>query len=194
VTTPVDQAKDAMDAWVMSVEDLRVSVMQTAQGALANFFDQVAAGTANASDAWKSMLRGMLSALNKFMADRIVLEFMMALGFSAPGTTTEIPGKAMGGVEQGGFVPVREYAYGGIVTRPTLGLVGEGQHNEAIVPLPDGRSIPVQMTGGGQADSFSINIQAMDAASVKSLLLSDAGQRSIVAAFQNARSTRRGFA
>ena len=37
-----------------------------------------------------------------------------------------------------------------MVTSPTLGMVGEGGMNEAIVPLPDGRSIPVQMGGGGE--------------------------------------------
>jgi len=33
------------------------------------------------------------------------------------------------------------------VDRPTLGLVGEGKYPEAIVPLPDGRSIPVKFEG-----------------------------------------------
>jgi len=40
---------------------------------------------------------------------------------------------------------IRKFANGGIVNGPTLGLVGEGRYNEAIVPLPDGKSIPVQM-------------------------------------------------
>ena len=51
---------------------------------------------------------------------------------------------ANGAVWKGGF---QAFANGGMVTSPTLGLVGEGKYNEAIVPLPDGRSIPVQMTG-----------------------------------------------
>ena len=40
-----------------------------------------------------------------------------------------------------------------MVKGPTLGLVGEGKYNEAIVPLPDGRSIPVQMRGAGGSGS-----------------------------------------
>lgn len=52
--------------------------------------------------------------------------------------------KANGGVFSGGF---QAFANGGIVNQPTLGLIGEGSMNEAIVPLPDGKSIPVQMTG-----------------------------------------------
>ena len=53
---------------------------------------------------------------------------------------------ANGGVFRGGF---RAFARGGIATGPTLGLVGEGRYNEAVVPLPDGRSIPVVQRGGG---------------------------------------------
>ena len=53
---------------------------------------------------------------------------------------------ANGGVFPGGF---QAFASGGIINQPTLGLVGEGRYNEAVVPLPDGRSIPVNMRGGG---------------------------------------------
>ena len=56
---------------------------------------------------------------------------------------------ANGGVAQGGWkpFPVTPFANGGTVSGPTLGLVGEGKYNEAIVPLPDGRSIPVALQG-----------------------------------------------
>jgi len=49
---------------------------------------------------------------------------------------------ANGGIAPGGF---QAFANGGVVSGPTLGLVGEGRYNEAIVPLPDGKSIPVQL-------------------------------------------------
>jgi len=52
---------------------------------------------------------------------------------------------------------VRPFATGGIVTGPTMGLVGEGRYNEAVVPLPDGKSIPVQL-GGGAGSKVSTNI------------------------------------
>ena len=44
---------------------------------------------------------------------------------------------------------IRAFASGGVVSSPTLGLIWEGQYNEAVVPLPNGRSIPVQMSWGG---------------------------------------------
>ena len=67
---------------------------------------------------------------------------------SAIGNSGFTPGpilNANGNVLRGGF---HAFAAGGVVTGPTLGLVGEGRYNEAIVPLPDGRRIPVDMRGG----------------------------------------------
>lgn len=53
---------------------------------------------------------------------------------------------ADGGVAAGGWkpLPLTAFANGGMVNGPTLGLIGEGRYNEAIVPLPNGRSIPVE--------------------------------------------------
>jgi hypothetical protein len=39
--------------------------------------------------------------------------------------------------------------HGGVVTEPTMALMGEGASNEAVVPLPNGRSIPVDFGSGG---------------------------------------------
>jgi tape measure domain-containing protein len=60
----------------------------------------------------------------------------------------------------GNIIPASpfEFAKGGIVTGPTNALIGEGGMNEAIVPLPNGRSIPVQMAGGGAAGNIQTNI------------------------------------
>jgi hypothetical protein len=57
----------------------------------------------------------------------------------------------------GGFYSGVKFANGGVVTGPTLGLVGEGRFNEAIVPLPNGKSIPVDL-GDGAGNNISTNI------------------------------------
>ena len=69
-----------------------------------------------------------------------------------------VVGSANGNVLVGGFTP---FANGGIVKGPTLGLVGEGRYNEAVVPLPDGRKIPVEMgkgMGGNVSSSVVVTI------------------------------------
>lgn len=63
------------------------------------------------------------------------------------------PAFANGGIAVGGF---KAFANGGMVTGPTMGLVGEGRYNEAIVPLPDGKSIPVDL--GGATGNKNVNV------------------------------------
>lgn len=57
-----------------------------------------------------------------------------------------------------GAVPLRKYANGGIATSPQLALYGEGKRPEAYVPLPDGRTIPVTMSGDGGARGGNNNV------------------------------------
>lgn len=71
-----------------------------------------------------------------------------ASGFS--GLLKDIwPFEGGGIMTSAGPMPLNMYAGGGIVDRPQLFVAGEGRYAEAIVPLPDGRSIPVQLSGGG---------------------------------------------
>ena len=45
---------------------------------------------------------------------------------------------------------IRQFAKGGIVTGPTAAMIGEGGMNEAVVPLPNGKAIPVDFGKGGK--------------------------------------------
>jgi TP901 family phage tail tape measure protein len=76
-------------------------------------------------------------------------------------------------LETGGPVP---FARGGIARSPTLGLIAEAGVPEAVVPLPDGRAIPVRVQGGsagGPAETPTVvninyNITTPDADSFRS--------------------------
>ena len=68
---------------------------------------------------------------------------------------------AMGGVMTSrGPLPLKRYAGGGIANSPQLAMFGEGSTPEAYVPLPDGRSIPVKMKGGGDVGNIVVNVDA----------------------------------
>jgi len=90
---------------------------------------------------------------------------------SGGGISDSLPGirQYAGGMGGGGapgsmpFAPPA-FANGGIVTGPTLSLIGEGRYNEAVVPLPDGRSIPVQLGGKSARDLMGGNAPGMPAA------------------------------
>lgn len=87
------------------------------------------------------------------------------------GSVFSIFTREKGGILPGGF---RAFQSGGIINEPTFGLVGEGSRSEAVVPLPDNRSIPVKLFGsekGGTTIYNVFNIHAVDGASVAKVLM-----------------------
>lgn len=60
---------------------------------------------------------------------------------------------------ENGPLPLKKYARGGITSGPVLSLAGEAGP-EAIVPLPDGRSIPVTIKGGTATGNIIVNVDA----------------------------------
>lgn len=65
---------------------------------------------------------------------------------------------ALGGVmTSAGPKPLRRYSQGGVARGSQFAEYGEGSKPEAYVPLPDGRSIPVSMSGGAGA-GFEMHI------------------------------------
>lgn len=112
-------------------------------------------------DAMRGKLKSLGDYVNSFLAS---VESAIA-GIAAQGVASSIVnfGKSIlgftaaeGGIIQEHFIPLKAFATGGVVDRPTLGLVGEGKYPEAIVPLPDGRSIPVKFEGKGNGQ---VNIE-----------------------------------
>lgn len=61
-----------------------------------------------------------------------------------------------------GTLPLHKYARGGIATRPQAAIFGEGSMPEAYVPLPDGRTIPVTMSGKGGPTIESIQVNVIN--------------------------------
>jgi len=97
---------------------------------------------------------------------RILIRFAMfqALKAVVPGGSAlgKFLGFADGGImTSNGSMPLKRYANGGIATSPQIAMFGEGSRPEAYVPLPDGRSIPVTMRGGGaEAGNIVVNVDA----------------------------------
>jgi hypothetical protein len=98
-------------------------------------------------------------------------------GGSAANTTTSsafveaigMQGFAAGGVMTGrGPMPLRTYAGGGVANSPQVAVFGEGSTPEAYVPLPDGRRIPVAMSGGG-GPVFNIDARGASVEAVRDL-------------------------
>ena len=77
------------------------------------------------------------------------------------------------------------YAHGGIAKQPTY-LVGEGKKNEAVVPLPDNKSIPVDLgNSGGNTNNTNITVNMADGSTTTDTDGSAALAQAIDAAVQN---------
>lgn len=125
-------------------------------------WSSVSEGFGNFTDSVMSIGSDLLSSAGDMASDAYdwASEGLSSLGSSissglssAWDTATGWFGFANGGIAPGGF---QAFANGGMVTQPTIGMVGEGQYNEAIVPLPDGKSIPVQMASGGSNETVTL--------------------------------------
>jgi len=128
-------------------------------------FKQIGQNVVSAlSDAFMSLfdqaksLREVLTDLLRSTA-RLFVEFGLRAGMKS------IFGFANGGIMTGnGPLPLKRYARGGIANSPQLAMFGEGSTPEAYVPLPDGRSIPVRMKGGGDMGNIVVNVDAAGSA------------------------------
>ena len=101
---------------------------------------------------------------NSIISDLIRIQIQRAITLPLANAMAGVFGFASGGVmTSAGPTSLRSYASGGIANSPQLALFGEGSRPEAYVPLPDGRSIPVTMSGaGGGGDVFNISVSLTD--------------------------------
>lgn len=137
----------------------------------------IALGTKSASEAFRAFGAAVLQEVTRMIIRLLVMQAIMALtgfGLAAP-VAAAVPAMETGGTtdrEVVGTVPLRRFESGGIARGPTLALFGEGRasRGEAFVPLPDGRRIPVMMSGGGGGTNVQITINAMDGADVQRVL------------------------
>ena len=148
---------------INSVED----ALRRIPAALARAFADVAAKQAMTAlfGLATSGLGGLFGGLGGGAAAGGAFGAAGAKAAAAPVTTSNLAflggAAAEGGVFSGGFTPlgetagsrgwtgqpVRAFAEGGLVSAPTLGLVGEAGYPEAVIPLKHG-AVPVDVRGG----------------------------------------------
>ena len=150
-------------------EDVMGQMEQAGANWINDFTDTLVDGMVRGKFAFKDFANAVLEELLKIiirgMVARAVLDFMTMFsggggGGSANPKSIATTGFAKGGImTSDGEMPLRHYARGGIATKPQIAVYGEGSMNEAYVPLPDGRSIPVSMAGGQQqAPNVEVNV------------------------------------
>ena len=150
---------DAIKKWTdfqKAGEEAATKIVDGGLDKLSNSLTDVVMGAKSAKDAFREFAMNMASEIVNVT---IRLAIMGAI-------KSAVLGFAKGGVIHGTKTPVRAYADGGVARGPQLAVYGEGRNAEAFVPLPDGRSIPVTMSGSGRAGTVIFNINAVDGPSV----------------------------
>lgn len=148
-------AQEQEKAYTHSVS-LAGKLQNTFSQGIQKMFEDIATGSASAKDAFKSLATLVLQEMAKIAAMKMAASVTGFLGFAQGGI---IPVR---GMASGGYTAIgqKRFGTGGIATSPTI-MVGEGRYNEAVVPLPDGRRIPVEMMGSGAGtNNIVINVDA----------------------------------
>ncbi|MCB4441718.1 tape measure protein [Escherichia coli] len=175
---------EAKDAETKAVKDSIFSMqnLSSVTGALSAAFAMLGANVSGSGNKWlnfgATVASGLVSVWASGGFDGLMSGssgstsgFNNLTSSAADGTNgiPAIPKFANGGIfGKDGVIPLRAYQKGGIANSPQLALFGEGDMNEAYVPLPDGRTIPVTlstdgMSGGGNVlspVSIEINVHS----------------------------------
>jgi hypothetical protein len=150
------------------------NVLNTIQSSATDAFMGLIDGSKNAKEAFGEMALSILKAIAQMIVEMLVLKLIQStmgmFGIPVPmASGGVIPKAAAGGIIPLATGGVMDRAMGvqGVIKQPTY-LVGEGRYNEAVVPLPNGRSIPVQMHGGGsQNNNVAVNVNVSNSGQVQ---------------------------
>ena len=136
---------------------------------MSSFVDAIVDGVAEGKFAFADFAKAVLKDLLKILLRALIVRAVLAV-IGGGGGVEEVLAPdfvgppallAKGGIfGSDGLSPLNRYARGGIATKPQIAIFGEGDKNEAFVPLPDGRSIPVSLggNGGGSPPDVTVNV------------------------------------
>ena len=162
---------DAMVERFQMLGDVASGVGQAIGGAMTQGVADIMSGAASVDEVLSGMFKGIADSFMQ-MATKILAEMIKMIvlkqlvgifgGPTGGGGLGSMFGLGGGGGPNQGLtvdnVGLMEFAKGGIVTGPTAAVIGEGGMNEAVVPLPNGKSIPVDFGKKGAAGAVNTNI------------------------------------
>ena len=157
-----------------AVGQILMTVNDSFQNSLAASLQGLIQGTMSVKDAFKNMALGILNALAQIIAQLMVVALVkqLALGWMGGNFETAIDAPAGSTIIESGMMqdpginlPARhggvfkEYSTGGIARGTNAGYPAILHGTEAVVPLPNGNAIPVEMRdGGGGTNNISITV------------------------------------
>ena len=162
------QIENPLQSMARSWNDMGENIRQASTGWMSSFADEMFKMTEGGKADFRSMTVSILKDLARIMIQKAVVGLATA-AFGGGGSAFQGNGPLMsyqnsslfasGGVMTSlGKLPLNSYASGGIAKTPQVSIFGEGRQNEAYVPLPDGKTIPVTMKSKGNAGDNNVSI------------------------------------
>ncbi len=151
--------------------DIEQSFTTSLESGMTKAFTDIIQGTKSVKDAFKDMAMSILQAMSKVVAEMIAVYLLKQLisGFTSPAGFS--PGDVGSGMSYNSFdnfaryggvfskgKEMGAYATGGVASGPQAGYPAMLHGTEAVVPLPNGKSIPVDMKGAGQVNNVTVNV------------------------------------
>lgn len=139
-----------------TVARIELGMMQETSAAIGSafsgLFDSLLDGTKSLKQALGDMMKQLLSDLAQAYLKAAMLQAISGMGFG-------LPGARYGGIMSPSG---KSFAVGGIASGPTSGYMATLHGTEAVVPLGNDRSIPVELKGGGGSNvvNVSVNVAA----------------------------------
>lgn len=162
------RAATAVDEQIAKLQDLRREATETRDATrelgltFESAFEDALINARRLSDVFKGFLQDIARlALRETITRPLFNSLLSAFG---PRSSTQLASMVIEPFAEGGVMtargplPLRRYAGGGIANTPQVAMWGEGSMPEAFVPLPDGRSIPVTVSGGGPQFNWQVSV------------------------------------
>lgn len=163
-------AEDNVDLMTQATDRLTTSL----ETGLVSAFDSIIQGTSSVKEAFLSMGQMILQVLARVLAEMIALAIMRAIllggpsmgqiNYNSSGAAVANSPQGYGAGAQGNFFRYggiakgARYSAGGVAKGPQAGYPAILHGTEAVVPLPNGKSIPVDMKGAGQQNNVTVNV------------------------------------
>jgi tape measure domain-containing protein len=130
--------QEAANAKLQMEKDLYDSISGTIAGAFSGAIDAAVKGTESLGDALKGLAADVAATIGKMLIMYGIAQALGALGGSDGVGVFSFLAKGFGfkGAKDGAYWPggFQAFADGGMVTKPTMGLIGEGGEPEYVIP------------------------------------------------------------
>jgi hypothetical protein len=150
----ITKAQEEANSKLQMEKDLYDSISSTIAGAFSGAIDAAVKGTESLGDALKSLAADVAATIGKMLIMYGIAQALGAAGGSDGVGVFSFLAKGFGfkGAKDGAYWPggFQAFADGGVVTSPTMGLIGEGGEAEYVIPASKMRAAMGRYAGGAR--------------------------------------------